>query len=335
MLLVTLWGSAGCYYSHLAQGQARVLWGRVAIAEVLADPDTPPLLAQRLRLVLAARDFGQTLGLEVDGQYTSYLPWPDDRILTNLVVAEPGQIEARPFRFPLIGAVPYKGFFDRGWAESEAERFRGRGLDVCLVPVSAYSTLGFFDDPVSDPMLASRDGRLVETVLHELVHATVFLEGRPNFNEGAASFIGQEASVLFFANDLENANRRRQEVFEARTLARFQMAFRAEIATLYDETSDETTRARLREEAETRAREQLRALALTTYNPQQLADNIALNDACLALRGTYTEEIPRFETVLASLDGDLTAFIARLRDAATDANPEAKFFRSPAAEDER
>ena len=299
------------------------------IADVLADPETPAVLAQRLRLVLAARDFGRTLGLEVDGQYTSYLPWPGDRILTNLVVAEPGQIEARPFRFPLIGAVPYKGFFDRAWAESEANRFRDRGLDVCLVPVSAYSTLGFFDDPVSDPMLASQDGRLVETVLHELVHATVFLEGRPNFNEGAASFIGQEASVLFFAGDLENANRRRQEVIEARTLARLQMAFRAEIGVIYDETSEETTRSRLREEAENRAREQLRSLALDTYDAQKLADNIALNDACLALRGTYTEETPRFEAVLATLDGDLAAFIARLRDAATRENPETDFFRSP------
>ena len=299
------------------------------IADVLADPETPAVLAQRLRLVLAARDFGRTLGLEVDGQYTSYLPWPGDRILTNLVVAEPGQIEARPFRFPLIGAVPYKGFFDRAWAESEANRFRDRGLDVCLVPVSAYSTLGFFDDPVSDPMLASQDGRLVETVLHELVHATVFLEGRPNFNEGAASFIGQEASVLFFAGDLENANRRRQEVLEARTLARLQMAFRAEIGVIYDETSEETTRSRLREEAENRAREQLRSLALDTYDAQKLADNIALNDACLALRGTYTEETPRFEAVLATLDGDLAAFIARLRDAATRENPETDFFRSP------
>ena len=299
------------------------------IADVLADPETPAVLAQRLRLVLAARDFGRTLGLEVDGQYTSYLPWPGDRILTNLVVAEPGQIEARPFRFPLIGAVPYKGFFDRAWAESEADRFRDRGLDVCLVPVSAYSTLGFFDDPVSDPMLASQDGRLVETVLHELVHATVFLKGRPNFNEGAASFIGQEASVLFFAGDLENASRRRQQVLEARTLARFQMAFRAEIEVIYDENNEDTTRSRLREEAENRAREQLRSLALDTYDARKLADNIALNDACLALRGTYTEETPRFEAVLAALDGDLAAFIARLRDAATRENPETDFFRSP------
>lgn len=306
-----------------------MLWGRVEIADVLADPETPPQLAQRLHLVVAARDFGKTLGLEVDGQYTSYLPWPGDRILTNLVVAEPGQIEARPFRFPLIGAVPYKGFFDRARAESEADQFRDDGLDVCLVPVSAYSTLGFFDDPVSDPMLASQDGRLVETVLHELVHATVFLEDRPNFNEGAASFIGQEASVLFFADDREAASRRRQEILEARTLARLQMAFRGEVEVIYEETSEETMRSRKRREAENRAREQLRSLPLATYDARKLADNIALNDACLALRGTYTQETPRFEAVLAALDGDLAAFIARLRDAAAAEDPEAAFFRSP------
>jgi predicted aminopeptidase len=275
LILFALQSACGCYYTHLAQGQTRVLWGRLNISDVLADRDTPPLLAERLTTVLQTRDFARQIGLEVDGQYTSYLPWPGDRIVTSLIVTRPGEFEAVPFRFPLIGAVPYKGFFDIAMAEAEADKFRNRGMDVCLVPVNAYSTLGFFDDPVSDPMLAAREGRLIETILHELVHSTVFLKSRPNFNEAAASFIGQEASVRFFAADPPKAERRRQEVEDARSLARFLLEYREEVRTLYAGATGVQEALRLRQDAENRARDRLRTLPLTHYQNEKLADYYA------------------------------------------------------------
>ncbi len=324
---MALQASSGCYYGHLARGQTRILWGRLEIADVLADPETPPPLADRLRLVGDARDFGQNIGLEVDGQYTSYLPWPGDRIITTLVTTRPGQIEAQPFHFPLLGAVPYKGFFDEAMAEREATRLRDEGMDVCVSPVRAYSTLGYFDDPVSGPMLRTSPGRLVETILHELVHSTVFLEGQSDFNEGAANFIGQEASVLFFAAEPEKAQRRRQEVRDSRALARFLLDFRDEIALLYGESGNAATLPSARAASEEEARKRLLSLPLATYDPEQFSDSIALNDACLALRGTYSEDIPLFEVALAQEGGDLSALIARLRAAAETEKPRAAFFR--------
>ncbi|HIL80471.1 MAG TPA: hypothetical protein EYG54_04305 [Myxococcales bacterium] len=326
LLLVALQASSGCYYTHLARGQTRVLWGRLNIQSVLEDPDTPSMLADHLGVVVQTLAFARQIGLEVDGQYTSYLPWPGDRVITTLVVTEPGQIEALPFRFPLVGAVPYKGFFDTAMAESAADDFRSRGMDVCLVPVRAYSTLGFFDDPVSDPMLAMGEGRLIETLLHELVHSTVFLKSQPNFNEGVASFIGQEASIRFLAGDPPRAARRRQEVTDSRALARFLLAYRTQIRLLYAEASGAEETALRREKAEDEARRELRELPLFTYPSEELANTIALNDACLALRGTYAEEIPRFENVLDNLKGDLPAFIDRLRAAAARENPSESFF---------
>lgn len=326
MLLIALQTLSGCYYIDLARGQTRVLWGRLNIQSVLADPDTPSMLADRLGVVVQTLAFARQIGLEVDGQYTSYLPWPGDRVITTLVVTEPGQIEALPFRFPLVGAVPYKGFFDASMAHSAADDFRRRGMDVCLVPVRAYSTLGFFDDPVSDPMLAVGEGRLIETLLHELVHSTVFLKSQPNFNEGVASFIGQEASVRFYAGDPHRAARRQKEVTDARALARFLLAYRSQIRRLYAEASGPEETVLRRKEAEDEARQQLRQLPLATYQNEELADTIPLNDACLALRGTYAEDIPLFENVLADLNGDLPAFIDRLRAAATGENPAESFF---------
>ena len=324
--LVLLQASSGCYYSHLARGQTRVLWDRVSIQSVLADPDTPPMLADRLGVVVQTLAFARQIGLNVDGQYTSYLPWSGDRVITTLVVTEPGQIEALPFRFPLIGSVPYKGFFDSSMAEGEAARFRRKGFDVCLVPVKAYSTLGFFDDPVSDPMLASSEGRLVETLLHELVHSTVFLKSEPNFNEGVASFIGQEASIRFFASNPQQAAQRRQEVTDSRVLARFLLAYRAQIGELYEQASSPEEAALWRKEAEDGARRRLRELPLPSYESEELSRTIALNDACLALRGTYSEDVPLLEDVLNDLDEDLPEFIERLREAGTRKNPSESFF---------
>ena len=318
--------SWGCYYTHLARGQTRVLWGRLNISDVLADPGTPPLLAERLTTVLQTRDFARQIGLEVDGQYTSYLPWPDDRMVTSLIVTRPGEVEATPFRFPLIGAVPYKGFFDDAMADAEAKKFRDRGMDVCLVPVNAYSTLGYFNDPVSDPMLATGEGRLTETLLHELVHSTLFVESRPNFNEAAASFIGQEASIRFFAADPQKAERRREEVEDARRLAGFLLEYREEVRALYAGATGIPEASQLRQDAEQRARDRLRSLPLTHYENAKLADNIALNDACLALRGTYADELPHFATVLDALNGDLPALIHRLRAAAASDDPPTFFF---------
>ena len=160
------------------------------------------------------------LGLEVDGQYTSYAAWPGDRVVTALVATRPGEVEPAGFWFPILGRLPYKGYFDPEKAGAEAARLRARGLDVCEVPVRAYSTLGWFDDPVTGPMLRSGDGRLVETILHELVHSTVYVRGHVDFDEGVASFIGEEASVRFYAQagDPEQAARRRAGVEEGHRL---------------------------------------------------------------------------------------------------------------------
>jgi predicted aminopeptidase len=186
----------GCYYAHLGSGQARLLLGREDIDTLLADPTTPSELRAPLQRVKAVRRFASELGLDVGDRYTSYVEWPGDRIVTTVVATAPGEIEPTPFGFPIVGEVPYKGFFDPSWAEAEAAKLGADGYDVCLVPVSAYSTLGWFDDPVTTPLLQGDPGELVETLLHELVHATVFTPSEARFNEGVATFVGQEAARI-------------------------------------------------------------------------------------------------------------------------------------------
>ncbi len=333
VVLLAVMATPGCYYSHLALGQARVLWARQAIQGILADPDTPAELARQLELVQEARRFARVLGLDVGRHYTSYVPWSGDRMVTIVVAARPGEVVPAGFNFPIVGRVPYKGFFSVDKAHAEARRLRERNLDICVVPVAAYSTLGWTQDPVTQPMLARADGELVELVIHELVHANVFAKSQPDFNEGAASFVGQEAAVRFFAALERNgrapagrATRERRRVREARDLAARLLALRDRAAALYAEQADSPERADRRRALSRETRDAIAALELRTRDATSLAEGLALNDACLALRGTYAGDTPLHERLLDSLGGDLPAYLARLRAVDRSDDPRRELF---------
>ena len=271
----------------------------------------------------------------MDHNYTSYVEWTGDRVVTTLVATRPGEVKPAGFWFPLVGRLPYKGFFDPERAEREAERLREDGFDVCVVPVAAYSTLGWFADPVTSPMLRGGDGRLVETLLHELVHATVFVREQTDFNEGVASFIGEEASVGFFAaRDEDEGARRRREVARARRLDDELMALRSRIEELYASQPEGEARDAQRARYEDEARQRITTVA---GGDGSLAERVRLNDACLAIAATYTADIPRYAALLENLDGGLEAFVARLRQVAETADPRTELLgdETPAPSSER
>ncbi len=296
--------------------------------EMIESPATSPELRSQLETIEQARIFAQGLGLDVDEQYTEYVAWPGDRIITNLVVAEPLSVDSRPFRYPILGELPYRGFFDEGRAETAAQVFVDQGYDVCLVPVSAYSTLGFFSDPVTAPMLRRGKGPAVETILHEFVHATVFVDGDAGFNESAASFIGQQGSIDFFSSDPDQAKVREQQIHDNRLVSEEALRFREEVRTIYENAS-EATDQRVREKrvrAEQEARARLSRLPLELADPELTSKYVGLNDACLALRGTYGSDLTQHQVVFERLDRNLPKFISRLKEAAGRPDPRAWFF---------
>jgi len=327
-------GAPGCYYGHLAVGQAKVLAARRPIEEVLADPETDPALRDALSRVEETRAFATSLGLDVAGQYTSYVEWPGDRLVTTVVATRPGEVEAHPFEFPIVGRVPYKGYFDAEAARGEAERLRGLGMDTCLVPVTAYSTLGWLDDPVTSPMLGRADDEFVEILLHELVHATVYIESQPDFNEGVARFLGEEAAVRFFRRSCEAgrpcpADEVRARVDDDRLVAETLLRFRERVARLYEREKAPDLRAVMRAELEAEARAQIADLPLRVRPATAIAESLRLGDACMALRGTYSQDLRAHARLLESLDGDLAGFVLRLRQAAEAQDPRDAFFGGP------
>ncbi len=322
----------GCYYAHLAEGQLRILRAREPIDQVVANIETPAALRESLALVPELRRYAERLGLRVGGQYEAYAAWPGDRVVTALVATRAGEIEPAGFWFPLVGTQPYKGFFDLARAEHEAAALRARGLDTCLVPVPAYSTLGWFDDPVLEPMLQNGTGPFVEMLLHELVHATVFVASDADFNESVATFVGQEATLRFFTErgDAASAEHARERATDERAVAGVLASLRAQIAALYA-TPDTAGRHQARARFERDAREALRALPLASRSAPELADRIELQDACLALAGTYERDLPVWSQRLETLGGDLSAFLVSARAAATTADPRTALANGPSA----
>lgn len=343
--------TSGCYYSHLASGQLRLLWEREPIDRVLEDPSLPDDTRALLRLVPRVRAFARDLGLEVGDQYTSFVDWPGDRVVTTLVRTRPPSVEAIPYWFPILGELPYKGYFDRALAEAEAERLRSdEAYDVCVSGVSAYSTLGWMDDPVTAPMLRRGPAVLVETLLHELVHATAFVADDVDFNESVAQFIGQEAAIRFFertsrpdgergepvaadegapSTTWPDAERVRASILDRRAIARATWAFRQQLVELATPPKPNEAFAEVRRRAEEAARARLAALPLRVLDPEQVAQRARLSNACLALRGTYVRDLPRHAAVLDTLGGDLTALVRRLvRVAEGELSPEAYYQRS-------
>lgn len=324
--------ASGCYYTHLARGQARLLLAGQSIETVLADEATTDELRRKLELVSQAREAARALGLDVDEQYTTFVPWPGDRMVTTVVATPEGAVEPEPFWFPIVGHVPYKGYFDEARAQREADRLARKGYDTCLFAVDAYSTLGFMDDPVTEPMLARGEGAIVELIVHELVHATFYARSQPDFNEGAAQFVGQEAAVRHFAGDPEAARRERARMHERRLLSETLLGFREELRAFHLDVarrrelgaSPDVAAERAALEADMRAR--VAALPLESRDAGALAEVIRLNEACLALQGTYDADLERHAAKLEQLDGDLAAFVRALEEAAEQNDPRAAFF---------
>ncbi len=324
----------GCYYAHLAGGQWRLWTERQAIDSLEADPALSASDREILALLPALRRYATELGLDAEKQYRHLVAPGRDRVLTTVVASEPGLLEAHTFRFPPFGGFPYKGFFDPALADEEAARLREQGFDVCVSAIPAYSTLGWFADPVTGPMLRYGPSVFAEMTLHEWVHATVYVRGEGSFNEGVATFIGQEASVAFFGRQqgADAERRERQRIADDRAVARVVADARERVRALYAAAPREPaggTLEALRAQitAETRAR--LRALPLSTRDSERVAERARLGDACLALAATYEEDLEAYERRLHALGGDLRRFVDATRAAALEDDPRERLLAAP------
>ena len=203
VLLLTLYtGLSGCagpsYYAQAISGHFDLMHSRVPISDLLASPETDPELARRLRATLLIRQFAHDeLGLPDSGSYSRLAITGRQAVTWNVIATREFSLEPRLWCFPVAGCVAYRGYFDQQRAISFAHKMQRKSYDVMISPAIAYSTLGWFEDPLLDTMLQYSDATLAGIIFHELAHERLYVKSDTGFSEAFASFVGETGVRLW------------------------------------------------------------------------------------------------------------------------------------------
>ncbi len=179
-------------------GQLSIIRKAVTVEQLLQDPTIADSLKNKLRLVQQIRQFAfDSIGLKRNNSYTTFYEQHGKPVLWTLTACEPFNLKAYQWWYPFLGHLSYKGFFNKEKGEKEYFQMKNKGYDADLSPVSGWSTLGWFDDPILSSMLRRKEGTLAELIIHELTHATLYLKGEVELNENLATFVGEQGAILF------------------------------------------------------------------------------------------------------------------------------------------
>ena len=315
LLAAVLLLPGGCYYAHVARGQASLLVHRQPIDHVLADPATDADVAKRLKLALQARRFASdALALPRNGSYTRYVDLHRPYVVWNVFATPAYSIKAINHCFPIAGCVAYRGYFSQAEAAREADRLRALGNDVSVGGVPAYSTLGWFDDPVLSSMLHWDDDELAGEVFHELAHQRVYVAGDTAFNESYATFVQRQGLDAWrHARGLGPVDPRGDRMEEAFT--QLVIDFRQSLADIYARGGDAATLASMKRAAFADFRERYAHWRDADFEGDKRYDSWVagdLNNASLLPFGLYEQWVPAFTALFAQVHGNWTAFHARV-----------------------
>ncbi|HOZ88166.1 MAG TPA: aminopeptidase, partial [Bacteroidia bacterium] len=190
------------YLLQQAAGQLHVLFNTTPIDEFKKRARLPEQESENLALVEQIKNFSvDNLGFSPTKNFTSVYDQRQSPVLWVITASEPYGFSAFQWQFPVVGEVSYKGFFKKQLAEKEYHHLRSLGYDVDLRNVSAWSTLGWFNDPLLSSMLQRKKGSLCNLLFHELFHATYYAPGSVDLNENLANFVAHKATLLFLRND--------------------------------------------------------------------------------------------------------------------------------------
>ncbi len=311
-----------CQLTYLvgsAYDQTGLLMSRVPIEKLLKDPNFDPDKKRKLELTIKVHQFAESIGLKETKSYTSYVQL--DRPYVSYVVsaAEKNKLEHYLWSFPFVGDLPYKGYFKKEKAVALAKEMKDKNYDVFVRGVSAFSTLGWFHDPVLSSMLSYQDYDLVNTLLHEMFHATVFLKNANDMNERLANFIGCIAAIEFYKKQegptSETVKKIEQENHDDQIFSQFITQEVKDLETWYKEREktvipEELRQARLK---------QIQQKFLADIRPQldkrfrSDFESAELNNAKLLLYKLYDNDPAELRKLYGSFNNKLTAFIAYLK----------------------
>jgi predicted aminopeptidase len=318
----------GRYLARGAAAEARILSRRESIAKLVADSTTPPAIRAKLQLVLEARRFAvDSLGLPAKNAFTQYSKLEHDTLVLVLSGAYRDELRPVTWWFPVVVHVPYKGFFDFDEAKRAEAELKAEGFDTYLRPSPAFSTLGFFNDPLLSTTLGEDSLEIVNTVVHELTHNKFYAKGQAVFNESFANFVGARGAERFFTSrgDTSSARRTAARWHDDLLLAVvWEGAYHSLDSAYRAHPGPEARAARFeaRDSVYARARRFLVDSVgprLQTINPRYAA-LVRLDNASLLARLIYATGLPGFEKTYAGEGNDVRKSLERIIREKTAAN---------------
>ncbi len=312
---------------HSAYHQTKLMNGKKPISRMLASSSLNDEQKRKLRLVEEAKAFGETtLGLVASSNYTTFVQLDQPHVTYIVQAAYARQLKPYMWSFPFVGKVPYKGFFVREMADKEAAEFSPEEYDTYVRGVSAYSTLGWFQDSVLSSMLRYEDHDLVELILHETIHTTLFIKSAAEFNERMATFLGHQGMKQFYlareGADSVNLKKAENDSLDQRVFSAFITRELEMLKKWYEDqrgsVTAESKAERLREiqtRFDTEVRPKLRSSNYVDFSKRQL------NNAMLLAYKTYEYSMADFEKLWNHFGADFRRTLDWLKDLKKSKDP--------------
>lgn len=307
ILMLLIYGSlTGCgqigYFAQAAKGQFQIIANKQDIQTVIDNPDTEESLQQRLQLAQDIRQFAvDHLALPDNRSYRTYSATGRDYAVWNVVAAPKFSMALYTWCFPLTGCLAYKGYFSKNDAIKLNEEMIAQGFDTYLYGVSAYSTLGWFSDPILDTFLDYREESLADLIFHELAHQVVYIKDDSSFNEAFATAVGQTGMAAWMKHRYPDQNRQSSLSKHNRhgKITDMVLQFRQKLALAYTENTEselaEIKKSLFEEMKQVYAEIQNKGEGTRFYDWWFSLD---LNNAHLSSIATYNRLVPAFEKVL-------------------------------------
>lgn len=308
------------YYFKSAKNQLMMMSAREDVNAVLKNTDLSDEQKRKIQLSQKARLYAfEKLKLKETKNYSTYIDLKRPFVTWVVQAAYPWEVKNYVWSYPVVGDMPYKGFFNESDAKEEAEDLKiNKKLDVYVRGVAAYSTLGWFQDSLLSSMLRYKDHDLVNTIIHEIVHTTIYIKNNADFNERLAVFIGNKGTELFYS-DLEGQDSKtltliKNENADDQLFSKFIGIEIEELKTWYQNNAannDETLRQQRLQKIIDNFNTQLRPHLKTTVYSK--FDKEPMNNARLGMYKTYMEDLSHFEIIYKKYNSDLLLFIEKVK----------------------
>ena len=317
-LLVSLVTGTGCqtltYYSQAAKGQAQVLLGQKRISGMVRDPEVPQKLKDQLKLVLELREFSRNeLKMNPEDNYLKYRDLNRKYVLWVVYAAPPLSVKLKTWWYPIAGKFTSRGFFAEEDARKFAARLQKEGMDVYVGGAPAYSTLGWFNDPVLNTFIHYQENNLAELIFHELAHHHLFIKGDATFNESFATAVAQIGVARWLKT---KRGTEQHDVYLARcdrrhNLSELLAVSRSNLKKLFSSNKTEQEKREGKKKIITALKKDLVALSGSDPGYRKLAvwAKRPINNAVLGARSVYHRRVPAFYALYEQNGRDMEAFL--------------------------